>query len=561
MAHLQKLLPKGALAACLALAVSACAESGPEVPAPEAGTTGAPIVQISSGALEGVSEDGLNVFKGIPFAAPPVGEARWTAPQPPAPWEGVRDASDYGPACIQPVARTNGLYSQDLGELSEDCLTLNVWAPAEAKDAPVFVWIHGGALRSGSSKETLYDGTAMAERGVIVVSINYRLGVLGYFAHPELSAESPMGVSGNYGLLDQIEALKWVQQNIGTFGGDPDNVTIAGESAGALSVLYLMSSPMAKGLFAKAVAQSAYMISLPELKTANHGHPAAEAVGTMVETKLGVSGISGLRAMDAAELEAAASAAHFGPLGTVDGKVLPGQMVDIFDAGEQAHVPVLAGFNAGEIRSLMALAPKTPDTVAEYEATIRTQYFDLSDEYLRLYPSSDMAESILANARDALYGWTAERLARNQTEIGEPSFLYLFDHGYPTAEDAGLHAFHASELPFMFGNLGRTPPNWPAIPDTPEEHAISDAMVDYWASFAKTGQPVAANAPDWSAYDGSAAYMHFTDAPHPAENLFPGMFELHETAMCRRRQAGDQSWNWNSGLASPPLKPVEAPCP
>jgi para-nitrobenzyl esterase len=236
-------------------------------------------------------------------------------------------------------------------------------------------------------------------------------------------------------------------------------------------------------------------------------------------------------------------------------------MVDIFVAGQQAHVPVLAGFNSGEIRSLMALAPQAPDTAEDYEATIRAQYLDLADEYLRLYPSSDMQESILANTRDALYGWTAERLARKQTETGQPAYLYLFDHGYPSEEAAGLHAFHASELPFMFGTLERTPSNWPKIPDTPEETALSDAMLDYWTSFAATGKPVARNAADWPAYDGTRAYMKITDAPHPAENLFPGMYELHEEAMCRRKRSANQPWNWNSGLASPVLTPPEAPCP
>ena len=557
MRPFRRLVSRAVAAACLA--VTACTGSG--APVPTAAALTAPVVTIASGQLSGISANGLNIFEGVPYAAPPIGMARWTAPQPPASWDGLRDATQFGPACIQPDTRSNSIYAQDIGVMSEDCLTLNVWAPTDARKAPVIVWIHGGALRTGSSEETLYDGTALAERGVVVVSINYRLGVLGYLAHPALSAESPMGVSGNYGLLDQIEALKWVQQNIGAFGGDPDNVTIAGESAGGLSVLYLLSSPLAKGLFAKAIAQSAYMVSLADLKKTSYGVPSAESAGLQLEKQLGVLGIEGLRAMGAKEVYDAASAAHFVPLGTEDGRVLPGQMVDIFDAGEQAHVPVLIGFNAGEIRSLRAIAPQVPASAADYEATIREKYFDLAEEYLRLYPATDLEESIIANTRDALYGWTSERVALKQTAIGERAFLYLFDHAYPSAEDAGLHAFHASELPFMFGTLDRTPPNWPKIPDTSEEHALSDAMVGYWTSFAATGHPVAAGEPDWPTYDGTAAYMHFTDAPHPSERVFPGMYELHETAMCRRKQSGNYPWNWNTGLVSPPLEPVDGDCP
>ena len=289
---------------------------------------------------------------------------------------------------------------------------------------------------------------------MVVVSINYRLGVLGYLAHPELSAESPQGVSGNYGLLDQIEALRWVQRNIAAFGGDPANVTIAGESAGGLSVLYLMVAPPARGLFAKAIAESAYMVSTPELKTARFGQPSAEASGATLAAKLGA--ISRLRAMDADRPHQHGRAGlRLWPFGTViDGKVLPRQLVEVFDRGEQAHVPILAGFNSGEIRSLRMLAPKVPASAATYESQIHARYGDLAEAYLKLYPSSNLEESIIRATRDALYGWTAERLAVKQTALGQPAYLYLFDHGYPAADDAGLHAFHASELPFVFGTTG-----------------------------------------------------------------------------------------------------------
>jgi len=225
-----------------------------------------PIVKAPAGTAEGKMEGELRVFKGIPFALPPVGKLRWKPPSPMPPWKGVKKTTEYGAACWQPKPTLSSIYTRSPMPMSEDCLTINIWTPLHADNAPVFFWIYGGALVGGASREATYDGSRLAARGIVVVSINYRLGVLGWLAHPELSKESPLVVSGNYGLLDQIEALKWVQHNIHAFGGDPSNVTIAGESAGALSVMYLMAAPPARGLFAKAIAESAYMISTPELK-------------------------------------------------------------------------------------------------------------------------------------------------------------------------------------------------------------------------------------------------------------------------------------------------------
>ena len=540
---------RAALAACVLLAGAAPAAASDPL------TVTAP-----AGAVRGRSEGDILTFKGIAYAAPPVGQNRWRPPLPAAPWTGVKDAGAYGPACIQPTPGAPHIYSDDLGATSEDCLTLNVWTGSTDGKAPVIVWIHGGSLVAGSSKERLYDGTRLAQEGVVVGSINYRLGVLGFLAHPELSAESPAGVSGNYGLMDQVAALQWVRDNIEAFGGDPDNVTIAGESAGGLSVIYLMASPLARGLFDRAIAQSAYMISTPELKTARFGAPSAESAGETLALRLQAPGLRALRSMDPQTLTDQAARSGFAPFGAVDGVVLPRQLVDIFDRGEQAPVPVLAGFNSGEIRSLRILAPPAPASAADYERVIRERYGDLADDFLRLYPSSDMGESILATTRDALYGWTSERLVRSQTAAGQPSFLYLFDHGYPAADGAGLHAFHASELPYMFGNLERTPPRWPRIPEAAAETGLSEAMVDYWTSFARTGRPQAAAAPDWASWDDDGAYMLFAEAPVPSTGLMPGMFALHERAMCRRRAAGDLAWNWNTGLASPPLPASSAGC-
>ncbi|MES2337950.1 MAG: carboxylesterase family protein [Pseudomonadota bacterium] len=519
-------------------------------------TASAQTVTAPAGTVQGTTEGALSVFRGIPYAQPPVGARRWTAPAPLPAWEGVRKATAFGPACVQPRATATGIYANPPAAVSEDCLTLNIWAPKAAKGAPVVVWIHGGALVSGYSHEPMYDGTRMAGEGVIVVSINYRLGILGYLAHNALSAQSPQGVSGNYGLLDQVAALSWVKRNIGAFGGDPANVTIAGESAGALSVMYLMASPSARGLFHKAIAQSAYMVSTPELKTARHGMPSAEAAGTTIAAALGAPTLAALRAMDAEKLTATAAAKGYGPWGTVDGRILPRQLVETWDRGEQAPVPLIAGFNAGEIRSLRMLAPPVPASAAVYEQTIRARYGDLADAFLAQYPAATLGESVIATTRDALYGWTSTRLAIGQTALRQPGYLYFFDHGYPAADDAGLHAFHAAEIPYVFGTPDKTPAYWPRVPDTLSDRRMSTAMLGYWTSFAKTGAPSAKGAPAWQAYGNAGNYMAFAATPQARQKLLPGMFALHEASVCRRRAAGDAPWNWNTGLLSPVLKPA-----
>jgi para-nitrobenzyl esterase len=240
---------------------------------------------------------------------------------------------------------------------------------------------------------------------------------------------------------------------------------------------------------------------------------------------------------------------------------LPRQLVETFGRGEQAPVPLLAGFNSGEIRSLAFLAPPPPATASEYEAIIRSRYLDLADEFLRLYPSAELQESVFATTRDALYGWTAERLVRNQTALGQPSFLYYFDHGYPNADAAGLHAFHASELPYVFGTLNRTPKLWPKIPKSPQETRLSDAMLGYWSSFARSGQPRATNEADWPAYGAAGGYLAFGDTPQASQHLLQGMYELHDEAVCRRRANGSLPWNWNVGVISPLLSSNDTQCP
>tara|TARA_R110002051_G_scaffold10866_6_gene40613 strand:- start:27450 stop:29102 length:1653 start_codon:yes stop_codon:yes gene_type:complete len=524
-------------------ALSACSN-------PETDVSTRPVVDLQQGRLAGEREGNLDVYRAIPYAAPPVGDARWKAPGPAPSWKDVRDASVFGPACIQPPVPETSLYYDPPADSSEDCLTLNVWADADAETAPVIVWIHGGSLRIGSSAEPMYDGSEFARRGAVFVSINYRLGALGYLAHADLSAESPDGVSGNYGLRDQIAALKWVRDNIEAFGGDPSNVTIMGESAGALSVSYLLTSPEAEGLFHKAIIESPNSRNFPELKTAAYGLPSAEAIGASVFAKLGVETLEAARAMDAQDLT---NRAGFAPQGTIDGKMLPLQIVDAFDAGRFSKVPVLAGFNSGEVRAQRAFAPRPPESSEAYEAAITARYGDRAEAFLDIYPADDVQGSILATLRDAIYGWAAERIVLKEAAAGQPAFMYIFDYCYPAAEAEDLCAFHASEVPFVFGNLApeSLPPNWP-VPDGEEDRGISDALLDYWTSFAATGRPESAYGPVWSPYGQDQSYLDIGQTLASRTDPIPGMFELHEQLVAQRKTAGE-SWFLNIGLGARPL--------
>ncbi|NYT40724.1 carboxylesterase family protein [Sphingomonas sp. R-74633] len=519
-----------------------------------------PVVNAPAGSVKGLREGDANVFRAIPYALPPLGERRWRAPAPMPRWTGVRAAQTMGVACMQPPMAP-GPYDRGKVAMSEDCLTLDVTAPANARKAPVMVWIHGGTLIWGSGHSKMYDGREFAKRGVVLVSINYRLGVLGYLAHPELSKESPEGISGNYGLLDQIEALKWVRRNIAAFGGDPANVTVFGESAGALSTEYLLASPRARGTFDRAIVESGYLFTMPELRAKRGEEFPAEDIGTWLMGKLAAPDLAALRAMDAQKLVEASAATGYVPYGTIDGKILKRQLVDTFDRGEQAPVPLIAGFNSGEIRTLRHLLPPPSASADAYAAEVRARYGDLADAYLRLYPASgDLAQNGLDSTRDAVFGWTSERLVRKQAAIGQPAYLYYFSHSYPAADAAGLTGFHASEVPFVFGTMTNTPSFWPAIPDTAAERQLSGAMLDYWTSFARNGKPVTANGPAWNAIGAAGAFMQFADVPRASNDLMPGMYALHEQVMCRRRAEGSQSWTWRTGSTAPVLPAPSAGC-
>ena len=535
------------LALLLAL-LPASALAGPDE------TSGASRRAIEQGELAGTREGELVVFRGIPYAAPPVGERRWKPPGPAPSWSGIRNAAEFGPACMQPALPPSSLYYEPFPHTSEDCLTLSVWAPGEAQNAPVIVWIHGGSLRVGSSASPMYDGANFARRGAVFVSLNYRLGALGWMAHPALSSELPHGVSGNYGLLDQIAALYWVRANVAAFGGDPRNVTVMGESAGALSVSYLLVSPLARGLFDKAIVQSVNARAFPALAEPVFGMPSAETTGERLFDKLDLRGLPAARAMDAQQLVDRATQAGFSPQGTIDGEVLPMQIIDAFDRGAQAKVPVLAGINSGEVRAQRALLPPAPASAEAYEKAAKAAHGDLAAAFLRLYPTGRIDDSMLATARDGIYGWATERIVRKQAAAGQNAYFFVFHHCYPAARARDLCAFHAGELPFVFGGIRRDdlPPNWP-VPSGPADAALSQTMMDYWVSFAATGTPRSDRGPAWPRYGDGEAYMRFDHGAHPGIDPLPGMFELHEKIVQRRKSA-DRQWFLSAGVDASPKR-------
>lgn len=514
-----------------------------------------PQVRVKGGILQGVTSANVSAFKGIPYAQPPVSALRWRPPAPAATWGGVRDASRFGPACLQPPAQPKDLYFDGVLPQSEDCLTLNVWTPSAAKNLPVMVWIHGGSLVGGSSAEPMYDGVRLAQHGIVLVSINYRLGLLGYLAHPALSAESAEHLSGNYGLLDQIAALHWVQDNIAAFGGDPKQVTIAGESAGALSVIALMCSPKARGLFAKAISESGYMPAYAKLHEAAWGLPSAETSGATMATLAGAQDAEQLRAIDLTALFLAGLKTGWQPEPVIDGVVLLRQFVETFARGEQAHVPVLAGFNEGEIRSLLALMPKVPDTQAAYVQSVRSRFGARSAAYLAVYPGTEPRADVMAALRDGLYGYAAQNLVRQQAALGQPAYLYFFRHSTPAERARDLAAFHASELPYVFGRIGPDAmlgPNWPQPPPSSAESDLAEGMMSYWTSFVRTGRPTAAGEPDWPRYTRQQhSYLDIDARPTAARDLTPAAFAFASALVDERIRQG-LPWRLNIGFAAFP---------
>lgn len=460
-------------------------------------------VRVEQGLVSGVAgkTPEVRVYRGLPFAAPPVGDLRWKAPQPPASWQGVRVASEEPHACWQtPYPAAVALYQAKLPPLSEDCLYLNVWTAAKsAKDRlPVMVWIHGGGFTRGAGTGIAYDGEILAHKGVVVVTINYRLGIFGFFAHPGLTQESAHHASGNYGLLDQIAALHWVKKNIAAFGGDPNRVTIFGESAGSWAVNALMASPLAKGLFHRAIGESGGLFSpMDTLAVAEKaGENLANTLNANQESA--ADKVKALRAISAEELLKATD--HDTARAIVDGYVLPQSVAEIFAAGRQNDVPLLLGSNADEGTSLVPQAVNLK--AAGFTGGPRMRYGKLADQFLALYPAASdeqAVKSFYAAYRDSVFGWEMRTWARMQTKTGHhPAYLYYFTRTAPGPLSQRYGAFHALEIAYVFGNFP-----WP-FPWEDVDHKLSESIIAYWTNFARNGDPNGESLPQWPAYSASA---------------------------------------------------------
>jgi para-nitrobenzyl esterase len=469
------------------------------------------------GEIQGtLSRDGqVRAFLGIPYAAPPVGPLRWKPPQPAAAWSGVRSATSFGPRCMQTQLYPDMVF-RDPGP-SEDCLTLNVWAPAgkHAAPLPVMVWIHGGGFVTGGSSEPRQDGEHLARKGVIIVSMNYRLGIFGFFALPSLAAESSNHAAGNYGLMDQAAALQWVRRNIAAFGGDPAKVTIFGESAGSISVSAQMASPLSQGLYVRAIGESGGALTGPGLTFLSL--PVSEQRGRQfAESAFKNSGLAYLRSVNAADLlKAASTVTHsediFWP--NVDGDFLPESVPDIYAAGSQAHVPLLAGWNkdegSGEV--LDQAEKPTPESL---RAMAISRFGAKAPDFLKVYSASNDAEALRVSedfAGDAFIAYATWEWLEGQVKTGNaPVYRYRFDLGSPgdPFHPAAIGAFHSDDIEYVFGTLdSRRGAKW-----RPEDYKLSELMQTYWTNFAKTGDPNGAGLPAWPAYNpaGEWQVMHLS---------------------------------------------------
>ena len=468
------------------------------------------------GELQGkLSDDGqVRAFLGVPYAAAPVGPLRWKPPQPAERWKAVRTAQTYGSHCMQ-VSQFQDMIFHDLGA-SEDCLTLNIWTPqhvAEGAKLPVMVWIYGGGFVSGSTSERRQDGEAFARRGVVLVTLNYRLNIFGFFAHPALAAESPQHAAGNYGLMDQAAALQWVKRNIEEFGGDSKNITLFGESAGSFSVSAQMASPMAKDVLAHAIGESGGAFSRGTLPfpTAAVAEARGEAFARDVLSK---STLADLRAMPAEALVKAVEAqgppaVRFGP--DVDGLFLPDAVPAIFAAGKQAHIPLLAGWNHDEGGPLNAST-----TLASYEATAQTTWGPQAAEYLKVYSATNDEEaqrSAADYASDKFIAASTWEWIEAQVKTGDaPVYRYRLDEPSPgSLYHPAPAAFHSDEIEYVFGNLSSRP----SAPWTAADYKLSEQMQGYWINFAKTGNPNGTGLPTWPTYNAADQWqvMHLDASP------------------------------------------------
>lgn len=478
---------------------------------------GAQAVRAESGGVAVMTDSGpvagkfqinaaVRAFLGLPFAAPPTGALRWKPPQPVIPWQSVRTATTYGAQCMQPTRSKTSVYYEYAGDqpTSEDCLYLNVWAPSDVRDGklPVMVWIYGGGFQQGSAANPVFNGERLAARGVVVVSVNYRVGIFGFMAHPELSAESPQHASGDYGLLDLVAGLQWVKRNATAFGGDPDNVTIFGQSAGAAAVTYLFASPLARGMFAHGICESFGFAN----KTMTHLLD-AEKSGVALSDKVGAPALADLRQVPAEKLLETRMA--MSPI--VDGFFLQADPYDVFAEGKEAPVPLLAGWNADE----GATFPHAK-TLDAYQDWVRRKYAEIADRVLSLYPAKTDDEAKTANkdlVRDSLFAWGPWSVARAHAKNGYPAYLYYFSHPQPLRSGAsfdeidtarGLGTFHSSEYPYLFGTLDVLSRDW-----SNADRALSETLQATWVAYAYAGSPNAPGLPHWPRLDGAAETTMF----------------------------------------------------
>jgi para-nitrobenzyl esterase len=455
------------------------------------------IVKTENGSIEGSVHEGIRIFKGIPFAAPPVGEFRWRAPQPVKSWKGIKKCTAFSASPMQDIPAPFMFWSEEFlipkEPISEDCLYLNVWTGSQAatEKRPVLVYIYGGGFRSGGSACPIYDGEAMAKKGVVFVSINYRVGVFGFLAHPELSKEASYHTSGNYALLDMIAALQWVQRNIHALGGDAKNVTIAGQSAGAFGVNHLVASPLTKNLIHKAIAQSGgnFYSSRPQLDLKK-----AEEMGMQFAQSLNCKSLAELRSKSSEEILKSQAGMSF-PI--IDGYVMPESIQAIFSKGKQNDIPTITGWNEDDRVS------GPPVKIEIFKEQIQKRFGDMAAFFFKAYPvetEEQSAHSQMAYGRDEIFGFQDYTWAKLQTRTGKAKvFIYNFNRKLPAnTPETQFGAFHSGEIVYAYNNLHTLHRPWEKI-----DYSIAEMMSSYWTNFAKTGNPNGKDLPTWNEYQAN----------------------------------------------------------
>lgn len=515
-------------------------------------TAGDLVAQTQTGSLRGTSVGSAIAFMGIPFARPPVGALRWEPPQPPASWTGVRDATRPGPPCTQnpnglvpflaPMARAYGSdYTEPPLQTSEDCLYLNVWVPQwpAGHALPVMVWLHGGSNTAGSGAQPTYNGVALTARGVVLVTVNYRLGVMGFFSHPELTSNSPHHASGNYGLLDQLAALAWVQNNIAQFGGDPRNVTLFGESAGAIDAAMLMTSPLSEGLFRRVISESGPAFG--SAQALSQAEALGKAAGDLAPPDPHATPLERLRALPAADVEKLVAQAK-AQLGadtssfTMDGWVLPQSPRSAFLSGSIQKVDLMIGLNGRELSAFRLSAAAAQKSAANAKTSTSApslkQFSDAARPFfgswtrpaIALYIGNILvrrAAGVDKAANDLVVACPVGAMAEMTNAAGQQAFVYRFDRSIPGKGQAELGAFHGLEIPYVFGAL--RDPTWQWLPFTPDDAGLSNLLQTYWTNFAKSGNPNAQGLPDWPAWsDAKKEFLVIRkDGRISAERNFP----------------------------------------